>query len=147
MPKLHSYVVRYDMGFAPNPFFGYCTLATCKWQLRERAAIEDWIAGTGGADYGLQGRLVFAMQVSEILDFDAYWRDERFYRKRPVLNGSLKQLYGDNIYSRDGESWAQVSSRHSLAGCADATAMADDLKSTRVLIGQRFAYWGRNAIA
>ena len=28
--KLFSYVVARDFAFAPNPFHGYCTLATCK---------------------------------------------------------------------------------------------------------------------
>jgi Nucleotide modification associated domain 2 len=27
--KVYSYVVRCDTGFAPNPFWGYCTLAAC----------------------------------------------------------------------------------------------------------------------
>ncbi|MEZ1875782.1 hypothetical protein QVM44_32900, partial [Pseudomonas aeruginosa] len=27
MARVHSYVVRYDSGFAPNPFYEYCTLA------------------------------------------------------------------------------------------------------------------------
>ncbi|MBW2740862.1 MAG: hypothetical protein JRE64_18905 [Deltaproteobacteria bacterium] len=26
-PKLYSYVVDHDYGYAPNPFDGYCTLA------------------------------------------------------------------------------------------------------------------------
>ena len=28
--KLYSYIVARDFGFAPNPFYGFCTLATCK---------------------------------------------------------------------------------------------------------------------
>ena len=27
--RLCSYVVKYDTGFAPNPFWGFCTLAAC----------------------------------------------------------------------------------------------------------------------
>ena len=30
MPRLYSYVLRKDTGFAPNPYSGYCTLACCK---------------------------------------------------------------------------------------------------------------------
>jgi len=48
--KLHTYVVRYDSGFAPNPFYGYCTLATCKPPIRKSAAVEDWIVGCGSND-------------------------------------------------------------------------------------------------
>ena len=35
--RLFSYVVRYDYGFAPNPFEGCCTIATCKPQIRRAA--------------------------------------------------------------------------------------------------------------
>ena len=30
MPKVISYVMTYDTGFAPNPYFKKLTLATCK---------------------------------------------------------------------------------------------------------------------
>src|SRR5712671_5339411 len=33
--RLYSYVVARDFGFAPNPFFGVCTLATCKPDIRK----------------------------------------------------------------------------------------------------------------
>ena len=35
-----------DYGFAPNPYFGYCTLATCKPVIRRCAGVGDWIAWT-----------------------------------------------------------------------------------------------------
>ena len=28
--RIYAYVVTHDNGFAPNPFHGFCTLATCK---------------------------------------------------------------------------------------------------------------------
>ena len=36
-----------DYGFAPNPFFGFCTLANCKPKIRKSANVGDWIIGTG----------------------------------------------------------------------------------------------------
>ena len=45
--KLFSYVVARDYGFAPNPFFSTCTLATCKPKIRRTASVGDWIIGTG----------------------------------------------------------------------------------------------------
>ena len=97
---LYSYVLRRDYGFAPNPFFGYCTLATCKPIIRRVAQVNDWVVGTGSAAKGspVSGRLIYAMRVSEKLTFAQYWEDERFANKKPVMNGSLKQKYGDNIY-------------------------------------------------
>ena len=43
--NLYSYVITRDYGFAPNPFWNICTLATCKPQIREHALKGDWVAG------------------------------------------------------------------------------------------------------
>lgn len=53
--KLYSYIVARDYGFAPNPFFGICTLATCKQKIRSAANVGDWVIGTGSKDYNLDG--------------------------------------------------------------------------------------------
>ncbi len=138
-----SYVVARDFGFAPNPFYGVCTLATCKPQIRKAAAVGDWIIGTGSATYGLADHLIYAMLVSEAMGFDAYWEDPRFRRKRPNLAGSLKQLYGDNIYHRGtGGAWAQEDSHHSLEHGPNLANIMHDTQIDRVLVGTRFAYWG-----
>lgn len=46
---LYAYAITRDFGFAPNPFHGVCTLATCKPRIRASANIDDWILGIGGA--------------------------------------------------------------------------------------------------
>jgi hypothetical protein len=141
---LYSYVVRWDYGFAPNPFYGVCTLATCKPDIRKRAQLGDWIVGTGSRQNGLEGRLVFAMRVGEALGFDEYWRDPRFREKRPNLHGSRMQAYGDNIYhrGRDG-AWHQENSHHSLAdGSVNAENLRHDTQVDRVLTSDAFTYWG-----
>ncbi len=145
--KLYSYIVARDFGFAPNPFHGFCTLATCKPKIRAGAAAGDWVVGTGAkTKYELRGHLIYAMKVAEVLDFDAYWNDPRFLCKRPVLNGSLKLMYGDNIYHRNGRRWVQVDSHHSLDdGRPNTRNIAHDTSVDRLLIAQRFVYWGREA--
>ena len=142
--KLFSYVVARDYGFAPNPFFGICTLATCKPRIRKAAARGDWIIGTGSKASGRQGHLVFAMRVSEALTFNEYWYDERLLRKRPNLQGSLKQAFGDNIYFRDGNGrWHQQDSHHSYAnGSPNMYNIRNDTQTNRVLLGVDYAYWG-----
>jgi hypothetical protein len=145
--KLYSYIVARDFGFAPNPFYGFCTLATCKPRIRAVASIGDWIVGTGAkTSYDFAGRLIYAMQVREVLDFNAYWNDPRFLLKRPDLNGSLKVLYGDNIYHCVGKRWVQADSHHSLEnGRPNKANIAADTGVDRLLVATKFVYWGRSA--
>ena len=143
-----SYVVARDFGFAPNPFDGVCTLATCKQQIRGSAVVGDWVIGTGSARFGLTGKLVFAMKISERLTFDSYWNDERFETKKPVMNGSLKKMYGDNIYRRRARGgWEQANSHHSLEdGRPNAYNVKRDTSADAVLISEHFYYFGMSAI-
>lgn len=142
--RLYSYVVRYDIGFAPNPFYGWCTLATCKQDIRAHASVGDWVIGTGSQTQGLGDRLVYAMRIKDVLTFDSYWTDSRFVRKRPRFRGSLKQAYGDNIYHRDADgNWQQADSRHSLPdGSPNYGHIKRDTKADRVLVSRDFVYYG-----
>ena len=147
--RLFSYVVARDYGFAPNPFGGTCTLATCKPEIRQRAAVGDWVAGlTSKRDRAVPG-LVYVMRVDETLTFDDYWSDARFQGKKPNRTGSVKQLFGDNIYHRDSSGqWQQRDSHHSLnSGAANQRNIDNDTKSNGVLISRHFAYWGSRALA
>lgn len=141
----YAYVVAQDYGFAPNPFHGACTLATCKPRIRLRAQVGDYVFGAGSAAHGRSGHLVFFMRVSELTRFDDYWDDPRFQCKRPNLHGSKMQAYGDNIYRRDGANgrWLQADSYHSRPGGRPNRLNVDhDTKTDNVLIASEFAYWG-----
>lgn len=143
--NLYSYVVRYDSGFAPNPFYGFCTLATCKPTIRKTANIGDWIVGIGSADKKVKqgGKLVHAMKVSEILTFDEYFNDPRFQKKKPLLIGSRKQARGDNIYHQANGSWQQLDSFHSNKdGTPNTSHINRDTKINRVLISDQFVFYG-----
>ena len=113
--RLFVYVVVHDTGFAPNPFSGYCTLATCKPGIRRSARVGDWIAGIGSVQRCQEGKLVFAMRVAETMCLDEYRYDTRFVRKRPNRSGGAKQRCGDNIYHRDPGTghWIQEAGYHS----------------------------------
>lgn len=146
--RLFSYVVARDYGFAPNPFGGVCTLATCKPEIRRRAVVGDWVVGlTSAADRGEPG-FVYVMKVDEVLTYDAYWQDARFQFKKPSRVGSVKQMFGDNIYHQSPQGvWHQADSHHSLeGGAANPRNITNDTKSHSVLVGRRFAYWGSSAI-
>jgi len=142
--RLFSYVVRWDHGFAPNPFYGFCSVATCKPDIRKVACIGDYVLGTGSASRQLAGNVVFFMQVNEIITFDQYWSDPRFVRRRPVMNGSLQQRFGDNIYHRENGKWIQADSRHSQLGSQpnSKNLQRDTGKTERVLLSNKFIYWG-----
>ena len=88
----------HDYGFAPNPFHGVLSLATCKGsQLRNNGNLEigDWVIGLGSVAMGNLGKIIYAMQLEEKITFDQYWEDPRFQNKKPVINGTLVQMYGD----------------------------------------------------
>ena len=127
-PKLFSYVVDHDYGFAPNPYHGYCTLAHCKFSkngrrrnMVELAELGDWIVGTGGADLSKSsghGTIVYAMQVDLKLSLRDYFTDARFTKKKR----STKYRYGDNLKKHVSE-------------------------PRFVLIAEHFYYFGSNAVA
>ena len=143
--RLFSHRVARDYGFAPNPFFNICTLATCKPEIRRVARVGDWVVGTGTAERKRADYLVYSMKVGETMSYDEYWSDGRFQQKKPNLRGSKKQAFGDNIYSRapDGNNWHQLNSHHSfMNGAPNPANIANDTQTNRVLIGTEFAYWG-----
>ena len=141
---LYSYVVARDYGFAPNPFFGVCTLATCKPQIRKGAKVGDWVVGTGSKRQGRDRSLVFAMRVMETMSFHDYWNDDRYERKKPILAGSRKQAFGDNIYHQDDSGrWLQADSHHSFAsGQPNENNIRHDTQVNRVLLSDDFIYFG-----
>lgn len=144
--KYFSYVIPRDYGFAPNPYFGYCTLATCKPRIRKSARIGDWIAAYGASGTEVHKKLVVFMRVDEILSFDQYWNDTRFVKKRPVFNRSMSCMYGDNIYHHIDEKWTQELSHHSKAdGSTNNNNLNRDTEVDRVLIATQFYYFGNNA--
>lgn len=149
MAKTYVYVVDRDFGFAPNPFHGSCTLATCKPHIRKKAVVGDWVVGMGGVNLQAVGRCVFAMLVTQKMTFDEYWSDPMFLDKKPVRNGSQRMMVGDNIYhhNSDGGKWIQADSHHSNAdGSVNIhNLQRDTTTSDKVLISQDFFYFGKEA--
>ena len=144
--SLFSYVVRYDSGFAPNPFFGHCTLATCKPGIRKYASVGDWVVGTGsgGAAVRRAGCLVYAMKVMETLETAEYWDDLRFQRKKPEMRYNWVAASGDNIYEPIGPSkWRQLNSYHSKQdGTPNDQHKHRDTSVERVLVSEDYVYYG-----
>jgi hypothetical protein len=140
--RLYSYIVTNDTGFSPNPFWGYCTLADCKPAIRRTAQVGDWIVGLSPKASG--NRVIYAMQVDEILDYEHYFRDSRFADKIPnFTKGIVVWKAGDNIYRPlAGGDFEQLRSMHSRGACEDPASKAHDLAGGKVLIGRTFHYFG-----
>lgn len=147
MPRLFSYAMTSDSGFAPNPFHGSMTLACCKPQIRRVAQVGDYVIGTYSIDKSLggDGHVVYAMRVTCTVTFDEYSAADKFKCKKPSRNGSDIAMAGDNIYSRrDSNSpWKQASSAHSNPdGSQSIEHTEHDTKVNRVQISEDFVYFG-----
>lgn len=147
---LFSYVVVADSGFAPNPFFGLCTLACCKPNIRraigslvlkqsghaditglrdaDSGFVRDqgiWIVGLAGASLRDRPRrsVVYAMQVTDVLDFESYYVEHP--EKRPVrtklLTADDPAWHGDAIYTGNDPATARQ-----LTPCAHSNGDEED---------------------
>lgn len=140
--RLYSYIIVKDIGLAPNPFWGYCTLAVCTPNhMGVKAQRGDWIMATSGVARG--NRLVYAMQLSEVLSFECYYADERFKKKKPVVKGSWRERCGDNMYFGNSHGvWKQ----HRTIYHHEQYLIEKDLRHPFVFVAEHFYYFGDKAI-
>ena len=144
--RVYSYVVKFDTGFAPNPFWGALTLACCKPKIRKHAAPGDLIVGLTGAGGG--NRVVFVAYINEKLTFNRYWADKRFRATRPDISSSRRaKHHGDNIYEpMSGHRFRQLPSKHSNGEVENEGNRDHDLNGRAVLVAHDFSYFGGDAI-
>lgn len=141
------YKLDHDYGLAPNPFGGIMTLAVCKGDIRRNKNLEigDWIIGTGSKKLKLLNHLIYAMKVEGKMTFDEYWNNPDFKFKKPVLNGSLVQMYGDNIYHTDpktGEIIQEPCAHSKKDNRVNEDHLKRDWKGQFVLYSKHFYYFG-----
>jgi hypothetical protein len=138
--KLSAYIIRVDSGFAPNPFGRHCTLACCKPTIRRKAERHDVIVGSGSARYGLDGRLVYAMRVRDVIPLQEYWTTPRYAYKKPS-QATAVTARGDNIWHQDENgAW------HVVPGAFHDERHRDrDIGGVNALIATDFHYFGRDA--
>jgi len=132
MATLFSYVVDHDLGFAPNPHSGYCTLVHCKFggvsgrrNIVELADVGDWVLGTGGQnkDSAGNGKLIYFMRVDEKLRFKDFLADRRFHGRRDCLDRGTRNKF------------ALISRRYFYFGknALDISELPDDLATTQLV--------------
>jgi hypothetical protein len=119
------------------------TLACCKPKIRQTARVGDIVVGMSRRCE----RVVYAMEVGEVIGFEQYWTDPRYLNRRPTWNSaSLVDRNGDNIYEPAGDDFRQMHSWHSNSdGSENSDNKRRDLGDNydnNVLVSEQFAYWG-----
>ena len=151
--RLFSYKMTHDSGFAPNPFWGVLTVATCKPGFRRSKRVGDWIAGFTSTylckDRVGQERLVYLVKIDEKMSLADYFRDPRFQCKKPKSVAQKKiYLAGDNIYEPLCPYPTTVSD---FKQCRNPNHKEEhkkeDILGENVLLGTEFIYFGRNALS
>jgi len=139
--KICSYILTTDRGFAPNPFYRYCTLAACTTNhMNARIGKEDYIAGFFTDRKSPD--LVFWMKVDEVMGYQEYFNDPRFQRKKPDLKGSWISRCGDNIYfQNESGNFVQTATLYHR----NRVSIAKDTRYAIVYIGKIFSYFGEKA--
>jgi Nucleotide modification associated domain 2 len=151
MAKLYSYVLRYDDGAAPNPFWDVCTLVICKPAIRRTAEVGDWIVGTGsvnsicndGLRHDLSSSMVYAMKVTSILtmrDYDYYCQRSLPAKLPDVDHKDWRMRMGDCIYH-----FPKGKSPVIRPGVHNEDNREMDLSGQRALLSTHFYYFGENA--
>lgn len=141
--KLCVYVMTCDAGFAPNLFWGYCTLATCTPN-HKRCDLKkgDWIVGHNTK--AERNRLIYAMQLTEDpMTLDEYYHDRRFERKRPT-QGTWQQRCGDNVYSLNDNGVYRQDNNAEYHRTFRLRRI--DTYGDRVFVSKHFYYFGANPV-
>lgn len=145
--KLICYKMTDDDGFAPNPFFGVLTLATCKPAIRrsKNTKVGDWISGwtsraLNGTAIGSE-RLVYIARISKIIPIEDYWNDKEYENKKAKVNEKNDKTHyadylGDNIYCKENGVFKQVT--HNIH---DEGEIQRDTGGNNVLICEEFYYF------
>ena len=169
---LYCYKMTHDTGFAPNPYHGVLTLATCKPTIRRCAEVNYWISGwTSNKVQGKSDefhftddtqKLIYLAKVSDKQEIAKYWK-EYPQKRQPtksiegkkecfrscgnniVVKNDDISSYGDNIYepdANDPSGFKQHKNSHH-----NEQNKAHDLSGKNVLVCEEFYYFGvENAI-
>jgi len=134
---LRSYKMATDRGFAPNPFEGFLTLATCKPGIRRCHKKDHWLAGftskTLNRDKVGQEKLIYLAKIDEIFPLEAYY--EKYPQKRTCPSA-------DNIYVKQNGKWKLVNDDiHN-----EKRDMRKDLSGENVLVAKHYYYFGKEAL-
>lgn len=159
MTTLCFYRMTDDTGFAPNPFHGYCTVATCTPNHTRgcpRLGEGDFIVGIEGDALRKKRKrkrrqnqssadglcIIYFMKIDKKLTLNDYFNDQRFAEKKCNPNGSYVDKVGDNVYWQIDGHWhwtpGHVHDDHDDGGYL----IKQDTCGNRVFISSGFSYFG-----
>lgn len=142
MSKLYTYIVTHDTGFAPNPFFQWCTLAvSTPNHMHAKANKGDWIAGFFQRENAYQ--LLYVMEIEQRLKLDEYFNHPDFQCKKPDLQGTREQKCGDNFYSHENGIWLQHPTQYHRG---ETHKKKDTHHNPPVFTARKYWYFGKNAV-
>ncbi|MCI0591302.1 MAG: hypothetical protein L0Y67_06845 [Gammaproteobacteria bacterium] len=144
-----------DTGFAPNPFHGCCTCATCTpnhMHGRPRLKEGDYIVGIEGVKLRKKRQkkrrqnqsasgdcIIYFMKIDVVLTLNCYFNDLRFAKKQCNPNSSSYiERVGDNVYWQSDGHWRWIPDHpHD-----DEKNIKKDTDGNRVFISSCFSYFG-----
>ena len=159
---LYCYKMTHDTGFAPNPYHGVLTLATCKPVIRRCAKPDYWVSGwasnvvqDNNKKYTDKAqKLIYLAKISEVISYKEYWENYP-QKKQPIKSiDSGKECFkscgnvivtknddisfcGDNIYEPCNDGFKQHENPHH-----GEQNKEHDLSGKNVLICKEFYYFG-----
>jgi len=157
---LYAYKVDHDLGMNPNPFGAYCTLAYCKGTMRKSIQkyvngqqhknpgllardMGIWVIGIAGLNLNLGdergGKLLYAMQITEVLTFEEYWNDPRFKYKTQILNETERFIIENGDDRKKTYSFWRNNKNMMVCGDVDTIF---GMKDEPVLVSDKFIYHG-----
>ncbi len=166
--KILSYRMTYDSGFAPNPFGGILTLATCTPNhKRARLEVGDWIIGIEADDLRKRRKeklcpekdnlVIYVAKVDEILTLNEYFHDERFQMKKFVEDEGWERRRGDNVYYIEDGMWKWIRGHEhdgneckffpiQSANKSGCKLIDKDIEGNKVFICKEFSYFGDKCV-
>jgi hypothetical protein len=129
MMAIRGYKLTHDSGFAPNPFHGVLTLATCMVKIRSARRPGDWVAG-----FASKGLIERARANGVAIPYMGL-----IYLGNRVDSEYEIERAGDNIYFRNAAgTYEQVPNRHH-----DPGYLTHDVSGVNAVICRDFWYLGR----
>lgn len=146
---LYSYCLRDDVGSAPNPFWGICTLVICKPSIRRTASVGDWVVGLGSANSpigDISCSIVYAMKVTKRLsmkEYDTFCREKLPEKIPDPKNPDFRRRVGDCIYD-----FSNFESSPKLRDSVHSEAnRGTDLAGKNALLSEHFYYFGNKPVS